>query len=105
MADKCTGDGLERWDQTSAPFPSAVPQTCFSTDLQVSDPHNLAVWGTRPKDPSRAKTFPRKAKTPDLLRTLSLMMRGRHVLQSLAGIHAVLGSPKTHIPTSTNGGW
>jgi hypothetical protein len=61
--------------------------------------------GTRPKDPIEAKTSPWRAKTPDLLRTFSLMRRERHVLQLLAGIHAVLGSSKTHIPSSTNRGW
>lgn len=76
--------------QTSA----SLPQTCI--DLSVV--HGCTA-GARPKIPHG------RAKTPDLLRKLLLMKRGRHVRCLLAELHAGLGSSKTQVPSSTNGAW
>jgi hypothetical protein len=104
MADKCTGDGLTEPKETSAPFPPALPQTCFSTDLEASVRHGVGGVGTSSKGPMGSQDVPMESQGPKLASHVFADEEGRHVLRLLAGLHTVLGLSKTHISSSTNGG-
>lgn len=81
---------------TSATFPPALPQTL--PQAPTSKP--IRAVETDPMESQEASL--EQPRPPDLLRKPPLMRRGRPVCALLAEIHAGLGSPKAHIPTSTN---